>query len=394
MSAVFISYRRGDSSGHTGRLYDHLRERFGQETIFRDIDTIEPGADFVDAVELGIKDCSTLIVVIGQQWLNAQDEAGKRRLDDPHDFVRIEIASALKANLRIIPVLVKGAEMPSAGTLPDDIAALARRHALDLSDSRWDYDMSRLIEVLSSIIEPKNAAINPIPDEAQNVIAAEISAPKQAQLQRHPQKKSSPRIKIFAIGIVMLLAAIVWKYLPNYSSKSNDIETTVSAEPAKLSSSQVKQNTQPVQSTEKSPELQKIPSVNVRQQDITKILKDAQEDISTQRLTTPKSNNALNKYQMILQLDPTNNAAKKGVKLIAQTYLSLANSALDNGDLANASVYRDRAKVVDASVEGLDQFRAKYLQVEQKIARAQKSTTTIRNRGKTSTKCAPRKTTF
>ncbi|HBS27823.1 MAG TPA: hypothetical protein DD827_12000, partial [Gammaproteobacteria bacterium] len=82
------------------------------------------------------------------------------------------------------------------------------------------------------------------------------------------------------------------------------------------------------------------------------------------------------------------------VKLIAQTYLSLANSALDNGDLANASVYRDRAKVVDASVEGLDQFRAKYLQVEQKIARAQKSTTTIRNRGKTSTKCAPRKTTF
>lgn len=163
MSAVFISYRRNDSSGHTGRIYDHLCSEFGKEYVFRDIDTIEPGTDFVDAVEKGIQECSVLIVVIGKEWLTAEDDMG-RRLDDPNDFVRIEIASSLKKGLRVIPVLVKGAGMPSARDLPEDIAPLSRRLALDISDSRWDYDMQRLIEALSDFILQDRQAENAIED--------------------------------------------------------------------------------------------------------------------------------------------------------------------------------------------------------------------------------------
>lgn len=107
MSAIFISYRRNDSSGHTDRIYDYLCEKFSKDYVFRDIDTIEPGIDFVEAVKSEIEHCSILIVVIGDQWLTTEDEMG-RRPDDPNDFVRLEIASALKKNLRVIPVLVKG----------------------------------------------------------------------------------------------------------------------------------------------------------------------------------------------------------------------------------------------------------------------------------------------
>src|SRR5689334_19891143 len=106
-SRIFISYRRDDSSGHAGRLYDALRNRLGDDRVFRDIDTIRPGDDFTKVIQDSIASCQALIAIIGKHWLDTSAGAG-RRLDDPKDFVRREIAAGLTQNVRVIPVLVQG----------------------------------------------------------------------------------------------------------------------------------------------------------------------------------------------------------------------------------------------------------------------------------------------
>jgi formylglycine-generating enzyme required for sulfatase activity len=152
MSRIFISYRRDDSAGYAGRLYDRLSERFGQGQIFMDIDTIEPGLDFVEVIEKAVGSCGVLIALIGRQWLTITDATGHRRLDNPEDFVRLEIATALDRNIRVIPVLVRGAPMPRSTDLPDALKKLARRNALEISDTRFHYDVDRLIETLEKVL--------------------------------------------------------------------------------------------------------------------------------------------------------------------------------------------------------------------------------------------------
>jgi len=152
MSRIFISYRRDDSAGYAGRLYDRLSERFGQGQIFMDIDTIEPGLDFVEVIEKAVGSCGVLIALIGRQWLTITDATGHRRLDNPEDFVRLEIATALDRNIRVIPVLVRGATMPRSTDLPDALKKLARRNALEISDTRFHYDVDRLIETLEKVL--------------------------------------------------------------------------------------------------------------------------------------------------------------------------------------------------------------------------------------------------
>src|SRR5207247_2365741 len=105
-------YRREDASGHAGRLYDVLAAAFGADQVFIDVDTIEPGVDFVERIETSVASVDALVAVIGRDWLTAADAEGRRRLDNPEDFVRLEIASALSRNIRVIPVLVEGARMP------------------------------------------------------------------------------------------------------------------------------------------------------------------------------------------------------------------------------------------------------------------------------------------
>jgi formylglycine-generating enzyme required for sulfatase activity len=152
MSRIFISYRRDDSAGYAGRLYDRLSERFGQGQIFMNIATIEFGLDFVEVIEKAVGSCDVLIALIGRQWLATTDAAGRRRLDNPEDFVRLEIATALDRNIRGIPVLVRGAPMPRSTDLPDALKKLARRNALEISDTRFDYDVTRLIETLEKVL--------------------------------------------------------------------------------------------------------------------------------------------------------------------------------------------------------------------------------------------------
>jgi len=153
---VFISYRRDDSAGHAGRLYDQINNYFGDAIkVFMDVDAIGPGEDFVNVIENAVGECEILIAVIGRDWLTITDEGGKRRLDNPEDFIRIEIAAALNRNVRVIPVLVQDAEMPRRDQLPEALAGLSRRNAIELSDERWKFDVDRLIKVIDQLVGPR-----------------------------------------------------------------------------------------------------------------------------------------------------------------------------------------------------------------------------------------------
>jgi TIR domain len=148
MPNIFISYRREDSAGHTGRLFDRLSEHFGKDHVFMDIADIHPGLDFVEAIDRALGSCDAFVVVMGAQWATIADTTGRRRLENPEDFIRLEIARALQKNRRVIPALVQGAAMPSPQNLPADLRKLCRLQALELSDTRWDYDVGQLIETL------------------------------------------------------------------------------------------------------------------------------------------------------------------------------------------------------------------------------------------------------
>lgn len=147
-SAVFISYRRGEGTPYAGRLYDKLAARFGEDRVFMDLDTIEPGDDFIEVITNYVKSCSILIALINKAWLDVKDDEGRRRLDNPEDFVNLEISIALERNIRVIPVLVQGASMPRKQDLPTSLTILSRRNAHELSDSRWTYDVDKLIKIL------------------------------------------------------------------------------------------------------------------------------------------------------------------------------------------------------------------------------------------------------
>jgi hypothetical protein len=146
VSGIFISYRREDSAPYAGRLYDRLSARFGAATVFMDVDDIKPGANFVSLIEQKIAACDVLIVVIGKHWLTSKDGAGALRLRDEQDFVRLEIATALRRKILIIPALVAGAGMPRARELPDALAGLAERQGVELSDRDFARDLELLIE--------------------------------------------------------------------------------------------------------------------------------------------------------------------------------------------------------------------------------------------------------
>ena len=145
---IFISYRRADSAGYAGRVYDRLAAHFGKEAIFMDVDTIQAGLDFVDVLENAVQSCDVVVALLGRQWLNIKDEAGNRRLDNPQDFVRIEVAAALTRNIRVIPVLVDGTPMPNSDQLPSNLKSLARRNAVLVNHYSFHADTTRLIEQL------------------------------------------------------------------------------------------------------------------------------------------------------------------------------------------------------------------------------------------------------
>ncbi len=153
MRAIFVSYRRDDSEGEAGRLFDDLVGQFGEDSVFMDVTAIEAGRDFRKVIDESVATCGVLLAIIGKSWLDAKDDAGKRRLDDPADFVRLETASALRRDIPVIPVIVRGARMPRAEELPDDLKDLAYRNAVELTHARWATDLQVLIKALRSHLE-------------------------------------------------------------------------------------------------------------------------------------------------------------------------------------------------------------------------------------------------
>jgi hypothetical protein len=150
---IFISYRRDDSAGYAGRLFDYLSAHFGSRNVFMDIDTIEPGDDFRKVVKNAVGTCDVVLVMIGKRWLDMTDAQG-RRLEDPTDWVRVEVATALaNPDVRVIPVLVRDAPMPGENELPEDLKELSWRNAIQLSDSRFQHDANKLVGVIERTIK-------------------------------------------------------------------------------------------------------------------------------------------------------------------------------------------------------------------------------------------------
>jgi TIR domain len=151
-----MSYRRNDAEGEAGRLFDDLVREFGKESVFMDVSTIQPGLDFRKVIDQNVATCGVLLAIIGVNWIDAKNEAGERRLEDPADFVRLETASALKRDIPVIPVLVRSARMPGLQALPEDLKELAYRNAVEITFARWNYDVQRLIDALRPFVASRS----------------------------------------------------------------------------------------------------------------------------------------------------------------------------------------------------------------------------------------------
>src|SRR5262249_54078899 len=145
---VFISYRRDDSAGSAGRIRDRLESELGRNLLFMDVDGIPLGTNFSKVLHEEVSKCGVLLAMIGPNWPDARDEHGNRRLDDPNDFVRIEIAAALQRNVPVIPVLLEGARIPKATELPEDLKELSLRNGMEIRHASFQDDMNRLIRGL------------------------------------------------------------------------------------------------------------------------------------------------------------------------------------------------------------------------------------------------------
>jgi hypothetical protein len=204
---IFISYRRDDSEGEAGRLYDDLVRAFGNDSVFMDVAGIQPGADFRKAIEDNVSACGVFLAIVGPAWATITNPAGRRRLDDPNDFVALEIGSALKRGVPVIPVLVHEARMPSPDTLPETLHDFSYRNSVELSHARWNSDVHLLIEALKPYVTA-DAATNQNPVHA--TIPAQLPAPQPTPAA--DPGKSRLRLILAFSGVVslLLIAAILY----------------------------------------------------------------------------------------------------------------------------------------------------------------------------------------
>ena len=149
--SIFISYRRDDSADITGRIYDRLVQHFSRDTVFKDVDSIPLGIDFRQHLESALSQCRVLLAVMGERWSGTETAAGKRRIDDPSDHVRLELELALARNIPVIPVLVRNFSIPTPDKLPDSLQSLAYRNGINVRpDPDFHGDMDRLIKGIGS----------------------------------------------------------------------------------------------------------------------------------------------------------------------------------------------------------------------------------------------------
>src|SRR6516225_6014706 len=148
MSTVFISYRRENAAGEARALFNDLAERLGENSVFMDVDSIALGRDFRSALQQTTASCDLMLVLIGRNWADAKDEGGRVRLENPADYVRLEVEAALRRNIAVTPVLVQGAHMPAPEDLPAEIRDLAYRNGFELSHNRWESDVGEMVRRL------------------------------------------------------------------------------------------------------------------------------------------------------------------------------------------------------------------------------------------------------
>ncbi len=156
MAGIFVSYRRDETAAHAGRLSDRLVDHFGEAQVFMDVDSIGLGLDFVQVLQDAVGACEVMLVMIGPRWVSP-------RLDDPGDYVRIEVETALERSIRVVPILVGGGKLPVAADLPESLQPLARRQAFEIEDATFRADATELIERLDGVL---TAAPAPAPARA------------------------------------------------------------------------------------------------------------------------------------------------------------------------------------------------------------------------------------
>lgn len=157
-ASIFISYRRRESSKDARAVYERLRQNFGDDRVFMDLEGIRLGEDFVDRLESQLQECGVLVALVGRNWLGADRKTGKFKLHDDNDFVRIEIRTALRRNIRVLPVLLDGAKMPDSRLLPRELRKFSRTQAGTLKYNTFDADIDRLIDAIRDSPDPTEAS--------------------------------------------------------------------------------------------------------------------------------------------------------------------------------------------------------------------------------------------
>ncbi|MEO0770380.1 MAG: SUMF1/EgtB/PvdO family nonheme iron enzyme [Cyanobacteria bacterium J06649_4] len=206
--SIFISYRRSDTIGHTGRIYDRLVAEFGREHVFKDVDDIPLRVDFAEHLDKAVSQCQVVLVVIGKTWTTVVDEDGNRRLDSQDDFVRIEVESALKRGIPVIPVLLEGVRMPNRAQLPKSLHPLVRRNGTQVGyDPRFHTDMDRLIKGLQALMRvaeatPSSQSESAVIQEADATTKPVAKAVKEALTEDSPVEPAKPSVPTFSFEVV------------------------------------------------------------------------------------------------------------------------------------------------------------------------------------------------
>jgi hypothetical protein len=233
--AIFISYRRDDSEGETGRLFDDLVRAYGDASVFMDVAGIQPGLDFRKAIDANVSGCGVLLAVIGPTWASVTGSGGTRRLDNPDDYVRLEIASALKRNIPVIPVLVHDAHMPTLDQLPEDLKDLRYRNSVELTHARWNSDVALLIGALKSYV---TVNISTQSETVHATVPVQLPAPQPTATEA-AQKSKLPLFAGIGAVIVIAIAAALFAVLHHGPSgqPSSSTQTAQTSPPTSVPSS-------------------------------------------------------------------------------------------------------------------------------------------------------------
>lgn len=224
MAGIFLSYRRGPGASEAaGRLYDRLAAHFGQSNVFMDVDTVRPGADFVEAIDRAVASSEAVLALIDPQW--ATDGSGRNRIADEGDYVSLEIRTALEGGVPVIPVLVLGAQMPQRDQLPPDLQPLARRQAVVLSHERFTTDVLPLERELSALLgtsQPAKAEPAKAEPAKPKPAGAKPTVPAPRQTKR-PRRRGKAVFAVAAVLLVIAAAVILINNWPNPEPRPGEL---------------------------------------------------------------------------------------------------------------------------------------------------------------------------